>query len=616
MKKRILSLALATVMAVSVFAGCSKKKDEPAKVEPAPAASSENKGPYAPEKDLKVTIWSTQDTDFIATEVPSENIVQNWLKGKTKVEVENIFGNGGGSEQAKLPQLLAADNIPELIRGRLDLQRKLIEADKAWELTEEMIKTYAPNIWEKVPGYTWDKIKIDGKLYSIPFYFPTSKRVDPSIPDRVVDLFDIPPSQRTFVNHSSPWVRDDILKKIYPEAKTYDELVKLLDEKKEPIGDLMLDVPIKSTHDYIDFMYKIKDLKLTEGNKPVHAFGFNGGDNWMALSFFGPELVGSRYHYYTGSWDPINKKIRLPLIEDNDKEMALIMNRMIRDSVIEPESLVHTQAQFDAKAMNGLYAIILPSYVQGGDTIKLNAELKKAGKNYQYRPLMTQYDNKKEYPVFYEVPEPFAYMVITKTVKEQDVPQLLNWINTQYTDEFEDVYYWGPKEAGLYEELPDGTRKFKDPKAQKFFVENDQSESKLADFKGIGNEGCTLYTRFMGASKYHPLVVTKSDRFEPTRVSGFKFKASSTHITSVQMFPPCQGWSAPFSGIPEVQKFWEVRQQWEDPFKLVFAAKSDEDFEQKWDKAVKNLKSLVDIDSMLNQMTEIARKEADKLGIK
>ena len=45
-------------------------------------------------------------------------------------------------------------------------------------------------------------------------------------------------------------------------------------------------------------------------------------------------------------------------------------------------------------------------------------------------------------------------------------------------------------------------------------------------------------------------------------------------------------------------------------FELTLSAKSDEEFNAKWDSAVKNLKSIVDVDTMLSRMTEIARKVA------
>ena len=58
------------------------------------------------------------------------------------------------------------------------------------------------------------------------------------------------------------WVRDDVLKMLYPEAKTWDELLNLMKEKGEPIGDEIYDVPIESADDLIQLFKDIKNLGL------------------------------------------------------------------------------------------------------------------------------------------------------------------------------------------------------------------------------------------------------------------------------------------------------------------------------------------------------------------
>lgn len=602
-KTRILGTLIVLTLIVSLLGGCGKKESVD--------SSNVGKDGKVATKRLHLTMWSAQDTDYIASEVPKKNIVKSWLTKETNVDLDNIFGNGGGSLDSKLTQLLAADNLPHMLRtNALTHLAKLNEAEKLWTLTPEMMQEYAPNVWEKIPDYMWEQATVNGKIMGIPFNLGVQKGINDNISEKLYDAASLPNSDAMFAAHTSVWVRDDILKKIYPEAKTYDELVELLNEKNEPIGEEIMDVPIKTTEDYVDFFYKIKELELKEGDKPVYAFGYNGGDNWMALSFFGADLMGYRGHFYTGSWDPINERVRMNLLEPIFKESALVQNRLIRDRVFEPESLVHTQAQFVEKVKNGLYACAILSYVGQPDII--NKELKDAGKDFQYRPLYTQIPNKKEYPDYNERPTWYDMVGLLKTIKEEDLPQVLNWIDVQFTDEFEDVYYWGTKEEGLYTE-ENGKRKFKDEKFNKYFVDMDTSKSNLSEFDGLANDQCTVYTRFMLQSEYYPVVYNDNIKYLPTNMSGFKFKMSSPHVKDLKYFPPAHPWSPEFSEIPELQEFWNARQQWEDPFKLVFVAKSDEEFNEKWQKATDTLKSITDIDKMLDQMTEIAKKEADKL---
>ena len=81
-----------------------------------------------------------------------------------------------------------------------------------------------------------------------------------------------------------------------------------MEEKNAPIGDYLCDVPINTTEDFVNLMKKIQDLNLTVGNKKVYPFGYVGSDCWTSLALLGGEMMGYRGHFYTSSWDPVNKK--------------------------------------------------------------------------------------------------------------------------------------------------------------------------------------------------------------------------------------------------------------------------------------------------------------------
>lgn len=67
-------------------------------------------------------------------------------------------------------------------------------------------------------------------------------------------------------------------------------------------------------------------------------------------------------------------------------------------------------------------------------------------------------------------------------------------------------------------------------------------------------------------------------------------------------------WSSTYANIPEVQTFWGARSAWEPQFREALAASSDEDFENKWNAAVENLKNTVDVEKMTSEMTKAARE--------
>ena len=106
----------------------------------------------------------------------------------------------------------------------------MIVGDKVWELSS-YIEQYLPDLFDIYPmdtvGSWWDKeglTNADGKIYTIatalnPIYLDDF--VEDTDPERYARIQ--PPSD-TIGGNGYIWVRDDILKMIYPEAKTQQEI--------------------------------------------------------------------------------------------------------------------------------------------------------------------------------------------------------------------------------------------------------------------------------------------------------------------------------------------------------------------------------------------------------
>lgn len=143
---------------------------------------------------------------------------------------------------------------------------------------------------------------------------------------------------------------------------------------------------------------------------------------------------------------------------------------------------------------------------------------------YRYLHLINSY-------FVYILPTAFTFynMIILRSFLQNEVYQVLNWINTQYTDEFESVLYWGPEEAGLYEESEDGKRRYKDERFNKYFIDGDTSAlPKEEDRLGLGGYGGLMRVRACGYSAYDPAVLNKVARFTGKSGSGFKFARQSS----------------------------------------------------------------------------------------
>ncbi len=481
MKKRILAVLMLFILAVTM---CSCGEETKVNIK-------EENGRLVFDKRLELTIWETQGTDYTTPKLPKDNVVGDWLIERTNTEVANIYGNGGGQWDAKLTKLVAGGNLPDIVhcgagQGPAHFA-KLDELGQVWELTPEILQKYAPNAWERIPQEIWEKIKVNGKILGIPYYIKLTEESQPAATAEDIEFIknakEIPTTDVTYLASQTLWIRDDILKKFYPEAKTYDEIVEILNKSDKPIGDELLDIPIYSTEEFIDFMYAIKDLGLKENGKTVYPFGYDGSDCWSAYCWLGADMYGYKGHYYTGNWNSEKQRVEVMLTGDLLKKVAKTQNDMVNDNVIEMESLAHTSALYKEKVLNGQYAIA-PLDLVGG-SVAVNKQLKDAGKKYQYRPFITQVPALPEYGPYKTESSWGESLCFLKTLSEEEFIQALNWIDTQFSDEYEEIANWGPKEAGLYTEDENGVRTFKDERFTKFFVENDTSALEKEDCKGL-----------------------------------------------------------------------------------------------------------------------------------
>jgi hypothetical protein len=83
------------------------------------------------------------------------------------------------------------------------------------------------------------------------------------------------------------------------------------------------------------------------------------------------------------------------------------------------------------------------------------------------------------------------------------------------------------------------------------------------------------------------------------------FPADSQWTQGFVPVPPIQSWSSIYVNIPEIQQLWAKRAEWDDPFKVAFTAKNEEEFNKKWDAAVENFKKVIEVDKMFEEQTKI-----------
>lgn len=185
MKKKLVSLLLATTM-VAGLVGCGSSN----------GGSSDTSATTDTKSETSATTADTSSTEVASTETAdidtSEHVVITYMTTGGSDE-----GNGNADMLAKLNEILTEKVNAELkiyhidwtnylsvynltlaqMDGSVDLVGTASDWLDAWpnakngaflELSEDMLKTYAPKTWESVPAEHWDLCKYNGEIYLMP----------------------------------------------------------------------------------------------------------------------------------------------------------------------------------------------------------------------------------------------------------------------------------------------------------------------------------------------------------------------------------------------------------------------------------------------------------------
>lgn len=178
MKKKLLSLLLATAMVASL-AACGAE-EAPAADEKAPAKEeqSTDKKDDAPAEAPAIDTSEFVTINYMTTsDVPTNTATKDMLAElnailKEKVNAELDIYYIGWTDYLSNYNLTLAQ-----MDGTVDLVGTATDWLDAWpnakngaflELSEEMLQTYAPMTWASVPAETWEVCKFDGDIYLMP----------------------------------------------------------------------------------------------------------------------------------------------------------------------------------------------------------------------------------------------------------------------------------------------------------------------------------------------------------------------------------------------------------------------------------------------------------------
>lgn len=158
--KKATALFLSAAMAAGMLTGCGSK-------------SGGNSGDFDPnislDEHVELTMYLLGDDSPVFQEVYAE--INKILDEKLNTTV-NVKFLGWGEHDTAYSLLFAGGEDFDLIftASSWGHYESTVAMDGFYPMSEEFIKTYAPDIWEVVPELAWDQAKINGNIYMVPNY--------------------------------------------------------------------------------------------------------------------------------------------------------------------------------------------------------------------------------------------------------------------------------------------------------------------------------------------------------------------------------------------------------------------------------------------------------------
>jgi ABC-type glycerol-3-phosphate transport system substrate-binding protein len=339
---------------------------------------------------------------------------------------------------------LAADTLPEVLvthEFSVAAQTALIESGKIYNFTEDEIRKNMPLYTKRVedlgldlPTYIGSNQWSDGKLYFVPYElrevaFPKLRK-------------DIRAIRNAADSPYSFYFRDDILKMIYPNARSEYELKELFiaNGGKLTIDDIIGDIPIYNMDDLHGYLKKVKDLGLKVGDKDVIPAQLTVSSNVGSTLW---SLQTAMQIFWQDGFSFKDDQLMHVQSSDVFKEYIRYYSTFNAEGLIDREAWIMKDDQIRAKAINGEFAVF-NYWLPVNDARQLS---KDEGRGYGYRllpaftvDLVNEYQNMTNRPINLTTA---TKIIISKTVKEANKAQVFGWIDWNMSYEADDLRNWG-----------------------------------------------------------------------------------------------------------------------------------------------------------------------------
>lgn len=389
----------------------------------------------------------------LSTRKPVEDRLTPIWREKTKVIPEIVQIPEGQDYTSWLQMQIMGETVPDVIALQNGIMEQKLHVDmlKAAGMLRpislEEMKQYMPRTTQRLAdlGLTMDEWYAafadpdDGKLWQIP-----------SLPTPLFnEEFRNTPYGDIFLGKAGygVWVRDDILRMVYPDAMSEKELIETFVAKNgEMTIDEIVDIPLNNLDDMYKLLTAIKELNYQEGGKniiPAHLqFDNTRGAMWWSLMSITNLSLSNCFPLV------INEKEGTEIdyqLTPEWKNYVEFMNKGFSEGLFGSEFYTQKQEQREAKIINGEYAVVnmwapidanRAKSAQDGKTygwryyplfnVPVNSDFQNAA--VQYLPLKTEWNGKG---------------FNAKTITDEMMPQMLNWIDWHYSYEAAELRTWG-----------------------------------------------------------------------------------------------------------------------------------------------------------------------------
>lgn len=589
MKKGLIAVLIAALLAGST-SGCKKKQAE-VKL----GNLDINFGDYKDSEDipswegseLKLSVWQDANSPnayMRFAESPDDSVTPE-IKRITGVtfDPDNSFDNAGNSFDAKITQIVASGDYPDIGISLPELSN-LVKSEQLWNI-KEYVEKYCPNIMkmfgpDTTYGTVWkDQAEKYNGLYALAIGGNDMGLIKRMVKDGSYDLTE-EQIESLCGKGTNPYgyvyVREDILKKLYPETHTNSELQAIFEKNGSFTKEEIFDVHLKSTQDFIDMLYKIKDMNIVDDDGKVYTmYAYDGNDNWLALTQAGGAIVGYATDYFNYI-DLKTGKAAYTFKEDWFKNDVLkVYNKLVRDNIIPAENLMDTAQRHKEKLSNARYAVSISPYEP--DVSGLNGK-------YDYRKVYFTWD--KKYDKYLNTganPDGLSKISFFKaSMTEEELIQALRCIDFLASLPGQKLTYWGTKSAGLYTESEDGTLKYKDDNLAQQVMDKVPTKDLIEKYGLVRGPWPGRPT--VAASCYKPqaFYTGNSDwktAYNPVQLPGVGLDLPSGAKINI--------YDASYTAaITGASTFWQARNAFEDSLMQIYAAKDDAEFETRYSEMV------------------------------